>query len=348
MSADHPDSLVGEGLDWVIISESAKQNPAIWDKYIRPALADKRGTAIFPSTPEGFNWFYEKFQLGQNGRDPQWHSWRYPSWENPYVYPGGFEDDEIQTQMGTADGTAWFWQEIGADFRAVVGLIYEEWDESVHVKPIRYNPEWGNFMSFDFGFTNPFVGLDIMVDPMENVYIWREYYERGHPAWYHANALKARHSPPGYHIDGGFGDSADPSSVETLGQQFTPVIAQAEAKEWSQGIQEVKKFLSHGKDRPPRLYVDPSCVETINEFNNYRMKKPPRGSDPRQNKQELPEKREDHAMDALRYFIMHKFVLGADTHLEEFMVEDDYDVFGEGGGVGSGIFRLSDDDRMVL
>src|SRR4029453_7169812 len=56
-SAERPDSLVGEGIDHVCMSEAAKHRRTTWEMYIRPALQDKRGTADFPTTPQGFNWF---------------------------------------------------------------------------------------------------------------------------------------------------------------------------------------------------------------------------------------------------------------------------------------------------
>ena len=55
-SADNPDSLVGEGLDLLIVDEAAKVRPRIWDMYLSPTLSDRKGKGIFISTPEGFNW----------------------------------------------------------------------------------------------------------------------------------------------------------------------------------------------------------------------------------------------------------------------------------------------------
>jgi phage terminase large subunit len=46
-------------------------------------------------------------------------------------------------------------------------------------------------------------------------------------------------------------------------------------------------------DNRPRLTVDPSCVETINEFESYVWKP----------EKDEPVKENDHAMDALRYGI---------------------------------------------
>src|SRR3954470_14634022 len=50
-SATHPETLVGEGLSGAIMSEAAKHTKVTWERYIRPALADKRGWATFPTTP---------------------------------------------------------------------------------------------------------------------------------------------------------------------------------------------------------------------------------------------------------------------------------------------------------
>ncbi len=313
-SAEHPDGLVGEGLDWVIMSEAAKLPANIWEKYIRPALADRHGRAIFPTTPEGFNWFYELYQLGLGGND-EWKSWQYPSWENPIVYPGGFDDLEIQSQLRTPDDP-WFWQELGADFRAVVGLVFGEFEDNTHIKPWVYDPNLPNYMAFDLGYSNPFVALDIQVTPSDGIRIWREHYVREKTTADHASILNSRVDPPGYHRLWGSSDSADPESNETLGRQVCPIIAKDEAKEWKQGIEKVKDFLA----RPGGIQIDPSCVNTIKEFNTYKLKSPARNADTRTNRKEEPEKREDHAMDALRYFIMHKFVLGSDSHIEPFML----------------------------
>lgn len=86
LSAKHPETLVGEGLSGVVISEAAKLKPTVFSKFIRPALADFQGFAYMGSTPEGRNWFYRAWQAGQDDMRPDWGSWRAPSWSNPHVY----------------------------------------------------------------------------------------------------------------------------------------------------------------------------------------------------------------------------------------------------------------------
>ncbi len=58
-SADAPDHLRGEGLDGVVFDEAAFIPEKVWRDVLRPALSDKQGWAMFLSTPNGKNWFYE-------------------------------------------------------------------------------------------------------------------------------------------------------------------------------------------------------------------------------------------------------------------------------------------------
>jgi len=87
MSAKYPGTLVGEGLDGVIMAEAAKMKQLVWTKYIRPTLADTHGWSMFNSTPEGKNWFYELWQRGQDPNVKDWQSWRMPSWINDILFP---------------------------------------------------------------------------------------------------------------------------------------------------------------------------------------------------------------------------------------------------------------------
>ena len=57
-SADDPDSLRGEGLDFVVMDECAFMKEDAWTHALRPALSDRLGKAMFISTPKGRNWFY--------------------------------------------------------------------------------------------------------------------------------------------------------------------------------------------------------------------------------------------------------------------------------------------------
>ena len=83
-SADNPDSLRGEGLDYVVMDECAFMQKEAWTEAIRPALSDRLGKALFISTPKGRNWFWENYQRGINGEEG-WQSWTFPTVNNPYI-----------------------------------------------------------------------------------------------------------------------------------------------------------------------------------------------------------------------------------------------------------------------
>jgi hypothetical protein len=68
-SADNPVSLLGEGLDFVIVDEAARMKPQIWENHLSQRLIDKQGWALLISTPKGKGYLYELFRRGQ-GSDP--------------------------------------------------------------------------------------------------------------------------------------------------------------------------------------------------------------------------------------------------------------------------------------
>lgn len=340
-SADHPENLVGERLDHVIMSEAAKHKKDTWERYIQPALADRRGTATFPSTPEGFNWYHGLWQQGQDPDFPETESWQFPSWENPYVYPDGRDDLEIQ-RLERSSTREWFEQEIAADFTSYVGKIYAEFAERTHVRQHTFNPLWPNYIAFDWGYTNPLAAIEFQVSPRDEIYIWREHYEPFLMLEEHLRMLRERSHPEGYRLDMCFGDAADPEAAMYVSTHFAPCVAMPEAKQnWREGVDLVKTFLkvrepSDNLDltemttlldlqyadslRRPQMFVDPRCKNVIREFNGYRAPT----TRNLVNVREAAQKYDDHALDAIRYGVMHLFKLGCGRS----QLTDIYDPFG--------------------
>ena len=325
-SADHPENLVGEALDGVIMSEAAKHKKETWEQFIRPSLADKRGFADFPTTPEGYNWYYDLWMLGKDPEFVDYQSWRFPTWANSALFPLGERDPEIVMLKRTMSRAS-FDQEIAADFGSFVGKIYEDWDATENVKKVEFNPNWPNYIAFDWGFTNPLAAIEFQVSPDDRIYIWREHYRAYTRLEKHLEIMRDREQPEGYRIDLCFGDAADPEAVMTVNQKFAPCIALPEAKtNWRMGIDRVSGFMlrEEGEDEyggpiyERAFFVDFSCVNTIKEFNNYKAPESVKGK----NVQEIGLRQDDHALDAIRYGLVHIFDLGANTH---FAGVNDYD-----------------------
>jgi hypothetical protein len=243
------------------------------------------------------------------------------------VYPSGRQDPEILAIERTTS-YEWFMQEIGADFTAFVGKIFGEFDETVHVRQHTFNPAWTNYIAFDWGFVNSLAAIEFQVDPFDNVYIWREHYKSYWRLEQHIEFLKNREQPDGYHLDGAFGDAADPEAADYVSAHFVPCMAAPEAKDnWRQGIEVVKRFLKtyqigvadeYGTPlEEPKLFVDPSCKETRREFLNYRAKDNVDSQTQEASKVSVAVKEDDHGLDALRYALVSLFELGAKHHLRE-------------------------------
>ena len=120
--ADNQDSLRGVSLTYLVMDEVAFIKPEIWERVLRAALSDKKGRAMFISTPSGRNHFYEWFQTGQEGVDEDWKSWHFTTADNETIDP-----KEIEAAKRTLSSFA-FNQEYMSSFNnAGAGLFKEEW-----------------------------------------------------------------------------------------------------------------------------------------------------------------------------------------------------------------------------
>ena len=68
--ADNYNAMRGLYFDAVVLDEMADFPASAWSNVIRPALADRRGSATFISTPKGKNEFWELWHEAQD--DPNW------------------------------------------------------------------------------------------------------------------------------------------------------------------------------------------------------------------------------------------------------------------------------------
>jgi len=118
----------GAGYDIVLFDEAARISERIWEEEIRPSLSDKRGKAIFISTPNGRNWFHRLWRMGQ-GEDADYKSWKHSTldgWENRFAHdPIRLHDArEEWTQIERTTSLKTFQQEYLADFLEGEGQLW--------------------------------------------------------------------------------------------------------------------------------------------------------------------------------------------------------------------------------
>lgn len=86
-----PDTLRGAGLDYVVLDESAFMGERVWGEIVRPMLMTTHGQALFISSPNGRNWFWRLFLLGQDPSQTDWGAFHFTSQDNPLIPLEEFE-----------------------------------------------------------------------------------------------------------------------------------------------------------------------------------------------------------------------------------------------------------------
>lgn len=305
-SAAYPDSLDGEGLDGVLVVEAAKLKEMIWIKYLLPALADKRGRSLHTSTPEGRNWFYDNWRKGQDPANHEWESWKFPSWANSVIFPGGRNDPEILSLERNMSSER-FQQEIAAEFTDYVGKVFKDFDEQVHVTDLSYDPSLPLYGAVDYGWTNPFVWLDVQVDVWDNVYVIGEYRVTQRDINDIARDLKNTGRDKALRF---YPDPASPGDTRVLQKALRVQPVPDTGGELKHRIEYIRKHLKLGPEHAspelqrPKLFIDRSCIGFISEMQDYRY--PERKTEERA-APEIPMDKDNHGPEALGRFFRGYF-----------------------------------------
>jgi len=154
-SADNPDSLRGESLDFVVMDECAFMHSDTWTEALRPALADRKGRALFISTPKGRNWF---FNLWNGAADSeQWAAFHFTSYDNPFI--ANSEIDAARAILPEAT----FLQEFLAEFVDDASLIFRNVQQLATAQPdVSRRPDRTYVGGLDWALSYDFTALVIL------------------------------------------------------------------------------------------------------------------------------------------------------------------------------------------
>lgn len=288
----------GTSLDFVWFDEEPP-----YDIYIecRMRVLDRCGDVFGTMTPlKGFTFVYHDIFLNQ-GKDPEaWYE--FMEWEdNPYL-----SKDEIAVLEASLDDVSLQARRYGR-FAAAEGLVYPEFDESVHVvEPFSLPQDWQDNISIDPGLNNPLSAHWYAVDHDDNVYVVYEHFAAGRDVDYHAEEIKRISKMLGWKTDRmgrvcALIDSAAKqrtlSGVKSLCELFYErgiLVNPDVEKDLFSGIARVKSYLKQGNGLP-NLYIFSNCTELIKELKGYYW-----------GKGDTPKKVDDHALDEMRYYLMSK------------------------------------------
>lgn len=152
-------SIRGTYLDYVIFDEAAF-NPTghAWERVIRPMLLDTVGGALFTSSPNGLNWFWNLYNMGLDPNNPDWRSFWFTSYDNPEM-----PVEEIDAARNSLpDGV--FKQEYMAEFLPDTGAVFRHVSKVCVLPPENQTPQEGHkyVMGIDWGQSNDFTVISIM------------------------------------------------------------------------------------------------------------------------------------------------------------------------------------------
>lgn len=198
---------------------------------------------------------------------------------------------------------------------ALEGRVFEEFERHTHVVPsFLPPPHWKRMQWIDWGTANPAALLHAALDPKDHT--WHVYHERylaQHTPKQHAEATIDKESIEEARLRREFPQATIPSPLveyrvadpEDLGARQTWALHHGLAtipadKSVREGINDVKDALRLDAMGRPHLVVHNCCPHTISEFGQYvwDVKNSASRDDP-----DAPRKKNDHAMDAVRYGI---------------------------------------------
>ena len=123
-SADKPDNLRGEGVDFLIADEAAEIDQYAYENALRPTLTDSEDSRMIAiSTPKGRGWFFEFYQRGRSDDWPEYAAFTGTTRENPFINQSDVDDAKRELPDRV------FRQEYLAEFIDETGGVFEGLDE---------------------------------------------------------------------------------------------------------------------------------------------------------------------------------------------------------------------------
>lgn len=254
-----------------------------WQEILRPTLIDTQGGALFISTTNGFNHFYDL--CNKELSDPDYKTFHFTSYDNPHL--AREEIEKIKSEM-TEDRAA---QEIYAEFRKKEGLVYKEFDRALHLFQGEPDTDMQYTMAgVDFGFTHPTAVITVKKDYQGNYWVTDEYVEAGKTE---EEVVEYVHQQKFAKV---YPDPENASAIEALKRKKINVRSVIKGKgSVLSGIQAVRELLKQN-----RLKISTKCTSVIQSFEMYSYKETKGDKTP----DEMPAHDFSDPLDALRYVLV--------------------------------------------
>jgi len=284
-STENPNVIEGMTLRWIWPDEAGQMKREAWINF-QGRLSILKGDFFATTTPYTLNWLYTEFYDQWKKGNPDYCVIQCRSKDNPY-----FPDEEYERVKTTMDGRT-FRRRYDGIFEQMEGLVYEDFNPSIHVIPPRTIQFKEVICGIDWGFTAPAAVVVIGIDGDGRFYVIDEYYKTGKTTQEIIERVK--YFTEQYKIRFYYPDPAEPDRLEEMkrfGLFPREVVKNKDSSK--RGVDQIRELI-----RQNRFYVFEPCRFTQEEFSLYQYPEEKEGKI-----DEDPIKDNDHLMDALNYAI---------------------------------------------
>lgn len=314
---EEPDKHRSLNLNAAYIDEASQVSEEAFT-LLQSRLRGKHYRKILCTTnPNGHSWLYRywiKKDFGNENAKKRFFGVHAPSTENLHL-PDGY----VQAMLDSWSEDR-IKREVMGSWDAFQGQVYTEFERSKHVtKPFAIPKEWTRFVGLDHGYRNPACAIWCAMDYDGNVYTYREFYQS---EWTIREIVKGNEQiGPGLielsrneKLEGIW---VDPSTKADRGKEsdFTTYLEYLPKdlslipanNQVAPGIDRIKELLKDFDAKGnPRLQIFDTCTNLIEQLSSYKYEELTPGQEMAKNMKESPVKKDDHAVDALRYAIMSR------------------------------------------
>lgn len=300
-TATDPDSIVGipnVKAGW--LDEAGKLPLYFYENYMARA-ASKGAKTLLTTSPYALNWLYKDIiKPKAQGRLEDVKLITAASWENPYhTMSDPVKREDVKAKMDPRRFSMIF----GGEFGQAVGLVYDCFNEEIHVcEPMALPTGTKFYGGIDWGYSpDPFVIKVRAITPSGHHFSVAELCKTKMTPTMQVDAAKQLQNI--FNIERFFADPSQPAYIEEFNRNGMPTVAAENARRI--GIDRHYELIKSGMYR----VFKNMCPLTTDEYSTYHY---PEEKDlsPDQNaraKDNLPVEQSDHIMDAERYITISTY-----------------------------------------
>jgi PBSX family phage terminase large subunit len=254
---DNPNKILSSERDFIYVNQAEELSVEDWET-LRTRNTGRGGVAPYAQQFADCNPGAPSHWIKQRQKDRTLRLFESRHEDNPTLYDeNGVITEQGIKSLAVLDGlTGVRYSRLRKGlWVAAEGVVYENYDPLIHLRPrseVRIDPSWPHVWDFDFGFDNPFVWHDWVIDPDGRMILNREIYRTKRLVEEHARDIleltKGDTRPRWIVADH---DAEGRATLEKyLKMQVRPAYKSVE-----DGIQACMQRLQVGRDRRPRVIL---------------------------------------------------------------------------------------------